>query len=458
MNERNWSLGNESIERLLLKLSAPATVGMVVMGLYNVADTIFVGRALGPESVQGIAGISICFPIMMLIMAVSLAIGIGGASIISRRLGAEDHRSAERTFGNVVSIGLVLSILVTVLGSIYIVPVLRIFGATETILPYAFDYLSIILMGTIFVIFAQSANNVVRAEGNAKVAMMTMLLSAGLNIVLDPIFIFGLDMGIRGAAIATVIAQLVGALYLIRYFLSGDSTLSLRPLDMIPDLAIVKEIMAIGAAPFSRNASGSALVVILNNILAVYGGDVSIAVYGIFNRLFMFTLMPIVGLVQGMQPILGFNYGAHNLDRVKETLRISVGVSTVISLGGFILLFFFPSQLFSLFTTDRELIESGAAATRIMALAMPLIGFQFVGGSMYQALGKARPSLILSLARQMFLLPLVLVLPGYFGLMGIWIAFPLSDTLAFALTVYMFMREYRRFQQQAVQKDVGRSV
>ncbi len=449
MKEQSRALGSESVGKLLFRLSAPATVGMVVMGLYNIVDTIFVGRALGEGSVQGIGGIAVSFPVVMIAMAVSLAIGLGGSSIISRRLGGDDLEGAERTFGNMVGLSLSLGFLVFIFGSIFIVPILKAFGATPTILPFARDYLQIILYGTPLITFAQAINNVVRSEGNAKVAMYTMLIGAGLNILLDPILIFGLDMGIRGAAAATVISQFATTIFLVHYFLSGKSSLQFHTGFMRPDKSIIKEMVAIGASPFARNSSTSAIVVVVNNILALYGGDVSIAIYGIFNRMLMFSFMPMIGLLQGMQPIIGFNYGAHNFERVRETLRICVLISSVIAVAAFLLLFFFGSNLFSIFTTDATLIKEGTDATKIMALAIPLLGIQFVSGGMYQALGKARPSFILSTARQVFLLPLVLVLPWFFDTTGVWMAFPVSDIMAVLLAVYMFMKEYRLLEWRA---------
>ena len=280
--------------------------------------------------------------------------------------------------------------------------------------------------------------------------MLTMVISGVLNIILDPIFIFGLGMGIKGAAIATVISYFSSAIFLVKYFVSGHSTLVFRTRDLRPDIPIIKEVCALGLAPFARNSSMSIVVVFVNNILAVYGGDVPIAVYGIFNRLFVFASMPLIGLLQGMQPIIGFNYGARNFERVVETLRLSLGISTAIAVFDFILLFAMAPFLFSVFTTDEQLIEVGVSATKIMVLAVPLLGIQFVSAGLYQALGKALPSFILSMARQtVFLLPLLFLLPLRYELNGVWMAFPIADALAFLLTVGMLFREYRIIQSEA---------
>ncbi|MBP2030114.1 putative MATE family efflux protein [Methanohalophilus levihalophilus] len=444
MKAQSEMLGTEKISKLLFKLSAPATVGMVVSGLYNIVDTIFVGRALGDASVQGIAAIAVSFPVLMISMAISLAIGLGGASIISRRLGARDLEGAERTFGNIIGMSVALGTLVAILGIVFITPILELFGATPTILPFAKEYLQILLYGSPVFMFSLVANNVARSEGNARVAMLTMVISGVLNIILDPIFIFGLGMGIKGAAIATVISYFSAAIFLVKYFVSGHSTLVFRSRDLKPDLPIIKEVCALGLAPFARNSSMSIVVVFVNNILAIYGGDLPIAVYGIFNRLLVFASMPLIGLLQGMQPIIGFNYGAGNYGRVLETLKLSLWISTAIAVFDFVLLYVMAEILFSAFTTDELLIESGVDATRIMVLAVPLLGIQFISAGMYQALGKALPSFILSMARQtIFLLPLLFLLPLMYDLEGVWLAFPVADALAFVLTSWMLVREYR---------------
>ncbi|KKG12810.1 MATE family efflux transporter [Methanosarcina sp. 2.H.A.1B.4] len=444
MDERSRMLADEKIGKLLFKMSVPATIGMLMQAFYNLVDTVFVGRAYGAESIQAIGGIAVAFPIQMIGMAVSLAIGIGGASIISRRLGEREPKKAEKIFANLIFLSLFSSFLITGAGLIYIVPLLKIFGATDTILPYALEYLEVILYGTVLFSLAMVTNSVIRSEGNAKVAMNSMLISGGLNVVLDPIFIFSFGMGIRGAAIATVLAQAIGVLYVIRYFLSGKSTLRLHPADLKPDSKIIKEVLAIGVSPFARNFSGSFMVIILNNLLAFYGGDIAIAVFGIINRLLMFTLMPMFGIIQGLQPIVGFNYGAKNFERVRETVKLAILTTTVMSVAGFLILYLFPEQLFGIFSRNLQLIAEGKSAVRIVVLATPLIGFQVVGAALYQALGKAKPSLFLSMCRQiLFLIPLVLVLPKYLDLFGVWAAFPLADFLAFTVTLIMVIREFK---------------
>lgn len=448
MNEHSELLAKERIGKLLFKLSAPAMVGMLVQAMYNIVDTIFVGRAVG---FMGIAGLTIVFPIQILVMAFAQTIGIGGASIISRSLGSGDMERAHKTFGNIISLVILISAAVMLIGGLYLEPVLRIFGATESILPYAAEYLSIILFGTFFFVLAVACNNVARAEGNAKVAMNTMLISAGLNLVLDPIFIFGLNMGIRGAALATVLAQASMSLYLIYYFLSGRSTLILKieNLKIIPN--IFRETMAIGASSFTRQASASIMVVIINNSLAFYGGDLTIAVFGVINRLLMFAFMPMFGIVQGLQPIIGFNFGAGNPDRVRKAIQMSILVTTGMSVVAFLSFMFFPEAFIRLFSSEQELIQLGTEAIRIITLALPLVGFQLIGASIYQALGKPLPALILSISRQvLFFIPAVLLLPLYFNLQGVWMAFPAADILAFIVTYFLVRGEMRLLKEEMV--------
>ncbi|MFP4654151.1 MAG: MATE family efflux transporter [Methanohalobium sp.] len=444
MNDRKKLLNNEKVSNLLLKLSAPAIAGMLIQALYNIVDTIFVGQALGDASAQGIGGLTIAFPVQMIMAGLGLIIGIGGASMISRNLGSNNIERAEKTLGNVILLILVFSTLITLIVSFYINPIMKAFGATETTLPYAVDYLRIITYGCIFFIFAMATNNIVRAEGSANIAMFTMVIAGITNIILDPIFIFWFGWGVKGAATATIISQFIGSLFLIYYLFSGRSIMGLHLKNLVPQFDIIKENIAIGLSPFARQSASSLMVVVLNNILAVYGGDVSIAVFGIINRLFMFIFMPMIGIVQGLQPIVGFNYGARNFERVMESVRLSVIITTVMASIGFAVLYAFPEQLFGVFSNDQALISSGESAIRIMVLVVPLASFEFIGATLYQSIGKAKPSFILSVSRQvLFLIPLVIILPLYLGLEGIWIAFPISGFLSFLLSIFMMNREFK---------------
>lgn len=449
MQPHSTSLGTESVGKLLLKLSTPAIIGMMVQTLYNIVDTIFIGQGVGPI---GIAGLTIVFPIQMLIMALGMTIGVGGASIISRSLGAQNMERARLTLGNLFVLAISSSLVVAILGRILAVPLLRLFGATETILPYSLEYFNVILIGAVFLNFSIVGNSVIRAEGKAKIAMITMSVSAIINIILDPIFIFGFDMGIRGAAVATVISQMVMAGYLFYYFTSGKSimTFTWRAIRLKAD--IVKETFAVGASSLARNSASSISAIIINNTLAMYGGDITIAVYGTMNRLFMFAFMPMFGIIQGMQPIVGYNYGARQYQRVIRAIKLANLTTTMVATVAFLCFMLIPGLLLRVFSSDAELIRVGTSAIRIMALAFPVIGVQVVGGSVYQSLGKALPALVLSMARQiLFLIPLVVILPIFFGLTGVWLAFVFSDILAFAITYILLNREIGHLGQRIVE-------
>ncbi|KUP10003.1 multidrug transporter MatE [Bacillus coahuilensis m2-6] len=435
-------LGTESIPRLMTNLSVPAFVGMFVMALYNVVDTIFIARGVGT---LGVAGLSIVFPIQMILGAFAAAIGIGGSTIISRRLGEKREEEANNVFGHVTWLVTFFSLIMLVLALLFLEPILRMFGATDAIMPYASDYLSIILFGTIFHTFAMSNNNVVRAEGNATMAMKTMLVASLLNIALDPVFIFGFDMGMQGAALATVISQASAAVWIFMYFRSGKSTLRFTWIGLIPELRIVKEIAAIGSGTFVRQVSSSSMVIVVNLALVQYGGELEVAVFGIIIRLLMFTVMPMFGIVQGMQPIVGYNYGANLMERVRKTVTLSITTATLIALTIWMVIQAFPGFFMGIFTEDSEVIRIGVNALGIIFLVTPLVGFQMISGGLYQALGKAKISFVLSMARQLlFLIPMVLILPTIFGLQGVWMAFPVSDTLAFILSLAIFLRDRKK--------------
>jgi len=441
--KNNHILADDNIGKLLFRLSAPATLGMFVMALYNVVDTIFIGHSVGK---LGIAGISIVFPFQMFVMAIGQTLGIGGASLISRSLGAGNIEKAEKTLGNVIFSVVIFGISLAIFGSFFIDKILLVFGATETILPYAREYMQIILFGTILFTFLMSSNNIIRSEGKAKVAMGTMIISAVLNIILDPIFIFSFKMGVRGAAIATVIAQFISVIYIVFFFCSGKSVLKFKLINLKFNIPILKEVFAIGASAFARQSAQSFLIIVLNNSLGLYGGDISIAVFGVVSKLIRFIIMPIFGIAQGLQPIAGFNYGAKQYGKAWKALKLALFSGVTISTLGSLLVISIPGTLMKIFTNDTLLINEGVHSLKIFILAFPLVGFQVVGATVFQAFGKAIPALFLSLSRQiLFLIPLILILPGFFHLDGIWFAFPVSDVLATIVTLMMLYREKKRF-------------
>nr|WP_255351042.1 MATE family efflux transporter [Methanosarcina sp. MTP4] len=440
---------------LLFKLSAPSILGMLVYALYNIVDTVFVGQALGEESVQGIGGLAIAFPIQMLALGIGIGLGVGGASVISRALGAKELNKAEKTLGTAFSLAIFLGLAYTAVGLYFLDPLLELFGATEGIMPYARDYLEITLAGSVVFTLGIAAEDLVRAEGNARYAMFGMLLGAGLNILLDPVFIFGFGMGVKGAAIATVIAQFVSMTFLLRYFLAGKGSVPFKIRMLKTDPGISREMLAIGISPLIIEASNSVMMIFVNNALGTYGGDVSIAAFGIIHRLIMFIFLPMLGISFGLQPIIGYNYGAKQFSRVVESVKVALKLSTLLSLAGFLLFFLFPEQILSIFSPDAELAAVGTNAMRIVVLVLPFISFQVIGTTVFQALGMPKPAFILSLARQLlFLLPLVLVLPKFYGLNGVWAAFPISDFMAFGLAVGLLWWEYRRFGSEEKEEGV----
>lgn len=463
MDKRSEMLGNEKVRSLLIKLSLPATIGMIVNALYNLVDTIFVGRGAGELAIGGLA---IAFPIQMVLMSFSLMIGIGSASALSRRLGAKKLEEANLVAGNAFLATIILSAILMALGLTFIEPLLRLFGASDTLLPYAKDYISVIFLGSMFFSFAVASNNLIRAEGNAKVAMYSMIIGTGLNILLDPIFIMeelsinlfilsfsikGLDLGIRGAALATIISQFISFIYVLSYLYGGQSSIKVKLHHLKPNFNLLWEIFTVGSASFARQIAGSLVAIILNNSLRIYGGDLSIIIFGIVNRLIMFLFMPMFGVVQGMQPIAGFNYGAKKIDRVMEVVKLSAITTTVLATFGFLIAQLFPSQIMSVFNDNPELIREGSKVIRIVISMIPILGIQIVGATLFQSLGKAVPSLILSLSRQvLFFIPLILILPRIYGLglFGIWLAFPLADLLSTIATSLLLRIEINKLKAE----------
>ena len=440
------ALGEERIGPLLFRLSVPATVGMLAMALYNVVDTIFIGRGLGSLA---IAGVSIVMPIQMLIFSLSQTLGLGAASIISRRLGAKDFPGAENVFGNVLLLNIVVSGMIVLLGYLFADQLLFIFGSQGEMAPYAHDYFIYILIGTPFLMFDMIFNNVNRAEGNIKIAMITMVIAALLNIIFDPIFIFGLKLGVKGAAIASVLSQFLTMLLLTYFFYSGRSILTFQWKYFTPNLRVIKEILAIGASSFARHGAASVLAAILNHSLFAFGGEMAVAIYGIINRILRMTFMPLFGLVQAFLPITGYNYGARNYQRVLQTLKFSVKYATLIVIGIFIFLMILAEPIFSIFNQDPLLVKEGARALRLIILFTPLIGFQMIGAGYFQALGKALQAFILAIARQiLFLLPLIFILPHFLKLYGIWLAFPTADILAVGITLLLVLPEWKKLKQK----------
>jgi len=445
---RSHQMENEKMSTILMRLSIPATIAMMVNALYNIVDSIFIGRGVG---YMAIGGLTIAFPVQMGIMAMAQMIGIGAASAISRHLGAKEREKALYVVGNsYISVAL-MGLLICVLGLVFIDPILRIFGATDLLMPYAKDYLQVILVGSLYFPFVVSANNLIRAEGNARAAMISMLVGTIANIFLDYWFIFPLQMGIRGAALATIISQFISLVYILVYFYGEHSSLKVKWKHMKLNWQIQKEMMTVGSSSFARQAAGSLMSIVLNNSLGFYGGELALAVFGIIQRVIMFLFMPMFGIVQGMQPIAGFNYGAKRMDRVRQVVRLSIIATTVLALTSTIFGQLFPEVIIGLFDDDPALLEYGVLALRVVIAMVPVVGVQIIGAALFQSLGKAVPALVLTLSRQvLFFIPLVVILPrvGGLGLMGIWLAFPLADGLSTVFTSIWMKREMDRIDRE----------
>jgi len=433
------AMGKESITRLLFRYSLPATVGMVVAATYNVVDTIFIGR-LGSEA---IAALSVAFPIQMILGAIGVGVGVGSASLISRSLGAGNNRDAEKAVGQVVSLALAFGSIIALASYYYLRPLLIMVGASPEILGYTEEYTSVITTWSVVFFLIMSLNNVVRAEGSPLFSMKIMIGSSLLNIALDPIFIFTLGMEIQGAAVATVLAKSAGAFILLLHFLSGKSNLALLPVNMIPDWYIIKNIFKIGFPSMLRLFSKNMSLTVTNIILAGFG-HIPIAAMGLFFRLQMLIIMPVVGFSQGLLPVIGYNYGAEKGSRIRETVIKGFTISTVFITLLTLAVYISPSTFLGFFTSEPELLAMGTYSMRIMMVMLPLIGIQVVSTVFFQAIGKAAPSLFLSLLREVMLfIPLLLILSSYSGLLGVWVARPVSDMLAFIITFAMVSRELK---------------
>ncbi len=440
--ERSKALGEEKITALLWKFSLPAIAGMVVNALYNVVDSIFVGHGVGEI---GLAAVTIAFPIMIVMMGFGMLVGVGAAAVVSLRLGEHRQQDAEKILGNALSLVIIISILLTA-GILYFLdPILITLGAEPTVLPYAREFTRIILSGSIFMYIGFGLNNIVRAEGNPKMAMATILISAGLNILLNPLFIFVFHLGIGGSALATVISQGVSAVWVMAYFFSKKSLLKLRYQNLALDKNIVSSIFKIGLSPFLMQIAASVVTVLFNFSLLKYGGELAVASIGVINRIAMLMLMPIFGISQGLQPIIGYNYGAKNYDRVKKALKLAIYAGSILSFIGFLLTQIFDTFIISLFTANPELINIGSHGMRIQLCMISVIGFQIIGANYFQAVGKAGYAIVLSLSRQVIILiPLILILPDVLGLNGAWMASPIADFLSAVLTGIFLQKEIRK--------------
>ncbi len=441
-------LAIKPVTRLLIQYSVPAIIGMMVNALYNVVDRMFIGNIPG-EGPLAITGVGITMPISTIILACGMLVGIGTTANISIKLGQGQREVAEQIIGNNITLSILISLVITIIGLAFKQPILIAFGASEQTLPFANQYITLILMGTVFNVLGYSLNSNIRADGNPLMAAMTMIVGCAINIILDPIFIFGFGWGIKGAAVATVISQFVTALWGLLYFLLKKSNLKFKIGDLKLDLKLVKMILAIGSAPFAMQLATSLVQVISNNALKTYGGDLAIGAMATISSISLMFLMPIFGINQGSQPIIGYNYGARQYSRVKQAFLYSLSFGTFILAIGFIIVQFFPTRIISLFNSDPELMAITVRGIRIYLFMLTFVSVSIIGSNFFQSIGKPRLAIILSLLRQLILLlPLIFILPRFIGLDGVWLAQPISDILAILITLICLVREFKNLKQK----------
>lgn len=434
-------LGTQSIGRLLIKQALPASVGILVMSLNILVDTIFVGNWIGSIA---IAAINVVLPVSFFIAALGMAIGIGGSSIISRALGSGDPTKALKTFGNQISLTIILSVSLAILGLIYVDSIIPAFGGKGDIFEPARIYYIVVLYGVPFLALCMMGNNVIRAEGKPKFSMIAMIIPSVGNLILDYILINVFDMGMLGAAWATTISYVFCFLYILWFFLSKNSELKINWGHFKFQKDILSEISSLGFVTLARQAVVSLTYLIMNNILFNLGGEASVTVYGIIGRMLMFALFPVLGVTQGFLPIAGYNYGAGLWDRVRKSINIAILYSCILGFLVFGGIMFFAEDIVKIFTTNPVIIEETPWAMKWVFAATPIIALQLIGSAYFQAIGKAVPALLLTLSRQgFFFIPLVLILPNYYGELGVWISFPLADVLSTIVTAFFLNREIR---------------
>ncbi len=438
-------LGTEKIGKLLKQYALPAIIAQTASSLYNMVDSIFIGQGVGPLAISGLA---VTFPLMNLSTAFGTLVGAGAATMLSVLLGQKNYKGANKVLGNVVSLNIIIGLIFMAAALIFIDPILYFFGASENTLPYAKEYMKIILYGNIITHLYFGLNAAMRSSGSPKKAMGLTIFTVIFNTILDPIFIFVFDMGIAGAAWATVLAQTIAMMVVLHHFSDRSRPFHFEKGIVSLDMRVAKDSLAIGMGPFLMNSAACLVTLFINQQLREYSGDLGIGAYGITNRFGFMFIMICMGLNQGMQPIAGYNYGARQYSRVKEvfwkTARLAVLVTTIC----FIIGVFFPQVAVGIFTHDPELSALASRSLRITMLVFPIVGFQMISTNFFQSLGMVKKSVILSLSRQiLFLLPLIYALPKWYGADGVWASFPISDVLATLLSIYMLGRLFRKFNR-----------
>ena len=443
-------LGTERIGKLLMQYAIPAIIAMTASSLYNMIDSIFIGHGVGTMAISGLA---ITFPFMNLAAAFGSLVGVGAATLVSVKLGQRDYDTAQRVLGNVVVLNVIIGILFTAIGLLFLDPILYFFGASEATIPYARDYMQVILIGNIVTHLYLGLNSVLRSAGYPRKAMYATVATVVINTILAPIFIFVFDWGIKGAAWATVIAQVVALLWLIRLFCDKRELLHFRKGIFRLKRQIVVNSLAIGLSPFLMNLASCCIVIVINLGLKKYGGDLAIGAFGIVNRLVFLVVMIVMGINQGMQPIAGYNYGARLYPRVTKVLKVTIFGATIVTTTGFLVAMFVPELAVALFTSDKELIDLSVKGLRITTIFFPIVGFQMVTSNFFQSIGMASKAIFLSLTRQMlFLLPCLLVLPNFWGAWGVWVSMPVSDLVASIVAAVMLFMQFKKFKRMEATK------
>lgn len=436
-------LGTENIGKLLKQYAIPAIIAMIASSLYNITDSIFIGHGVGPLAISGLA---ITFPLMNLAAAFGSLVGAGAATLLSVRLGQKDYTTANSILGNVFIMNLIIGISFTIVSLLFLDPILYFFGASQKTLPYAHDFMVIILSGNVITHMYLGLNSMLRSSGKPKQSMYATIFTVLINLVLNPLFIFVFGWGIQGSAYATIISQTTVLIWQIYLFCDKNNFIHIQKGIFKLNKYIVKDSLSIGMSPFLMNAAASVIVIIINQGLLKYGGDLAVGAYGIVNRIAFLFVTVVLGLNQGMQPIAGYNFGAKLYSRVTEVLKKTILIATLIMCTGFIIVESVPHAVASIFTTDKELIDIASLGLRIVFICYPIVGFQIVTSTFFQSIGMAKKAIILSLTRQiLFLIPFLLILPRFFGIAGIWISMPAADFFATILAAIMLLKQYKEF-------------
>lgn len=440
------TLGTESIRKLLMQYAGPAIIAMTASSLYNMVDSIFIGQGVGPLAISGLA---ITFPVMNLSAAFGAMVGVGASTLLSVKLGQKDYTTAQQILGNVITMNTIIGVVFGALMLAFIDPILYFFGASDATLPYARDFMEVILLGNVITHMYLGLNAMLRSAGHPQKAMYATISTVGINIILAPLFIYALDMGIRGAALATVLAQTIALCWQLKLFTNKNELIHICRGTFGLKRKIVANSLSIGMAPFLMNLCACVVVILINKGLQAHGGDLAIGAYGIANRIAFFFVMIVMGLNQGMQPIAGYNYGARQFDRVNRVLRLTILAATGVTTLAFLVGELMPSLVARAFTTDEELIRQAANGLRYMVAIFPIVGFQMVTTNFFQSIGMAKKSIFLSLTRQLiFLIPCLLVLPLFMGQTGVWLSMPVSDLMASLVAGWMLYKQFKVFKKE----------